>query len=144
MPKIKICSDIKQVIYEFETLAKDSSINDIYNCILEIVKDNKIDSKDVPQFILLVERTHKLIVNLKDKEFKNRSRIEITELFIKFIFHVLVEKGIIGDIDRKTELLREIDALIYACIRLLNFHVDLDIEPNNLVQKIKKFLCCRK
>jgi hypothetical protein len=132
MPKTQICSDIKQVIYEFETLAKDSSINDIYNCILEIVKDDKIDSKDIPQFILLVERTHKLIVDLKDKEFKNKSCIEITELFIKFIFHVLVEKDIIVVPERKREFLTEIDSLIDACIRLLNFHVDLKITPKNI------------
>jgi hypothetical protein len=140
LPKININPDILHVILELDIEA----INDIYKSILEIVKDNKIDSKDIPQFILLIERIHKLIVNLKGADIKAKKRIEITELFIKFIFHSLVEKGIIGDIERKTELLREIDALIDACIRLLNFAIDMDVESKPLFQKIKKFLCFSK
>ena len=140
VPKININPDILHVILELDIEA----INDIYKSILEIVKDNKIDSKDIPQFILLIERIHKLIVNLKCKDIKAKNRIEITELFIKFIFNSLAEKGIIGDIEKNVELLREIDALIDACIRLLNFTIDIDIASKPFVQKIKKFLCFRK
>ncbi len=142
LPTINLNMDMVVIIYHLENIINDIDFFDIYKSILEIIKDGKIDSKDIPQFILLIERIHKFTIDYKDRHFSFENKIKLTEIFIKFLFHGLVEKGIIGVPEKNEELLKEIDSLIDSCIKLLNFSVDLKINKNGFFKNIKKYFYC--
>ena len=145
LPTININMDMVVIIYHLENIINDTDLFDIYKSILEILKDGKIDSKDIPQFIILIERIHKFTISYKGGHYSSENKIKLTEIFIKFLFRGLVEKGIIGVPERNDELIKEIDALIDSCIKLLNFSMDLssNIGNNkNIFNRIKKLFSC--
>lgn len=145
LPKFNMNTDMSGIVYHLEKIVNDTDLYDIYKYILEIVKDGKIDSKDIPQFIILVEKIHKFTINYKDGNFSLESKIKLTAIFIKFIFRGLIEKGIIGNLERKSELIKEIDPLVDVCIRLLNFQIDIQPinDSSNFFDKLKFCFSCK-
>ena len=146
LPTINIHMDMVVIIYHLENIINDTDLFDIYKSILEIIKDGKIDSKDIPQFIILIERIHKFTIDYKGGHYSSENKIKLTEIFIKFLFRGLVEKGVIGVPERNDELIKEIDVLIDSCIKLLNFSIHLSSnigKDKNIFNKIKKLFSCK-
>jgi hypothetical protein len=100
-----------------------SLLVDIEKSFREIIKDNKIDTNDIPEFILILQIIYERIHNFQINQIK---RSELCASILKFIIHVLVEeKKIIHD-EVKNDFLIQIDKLIDSCVSLLNFSNILD------------------
>ena len=97
-------------------------LKDIENAFVEIVKDNKIDSSDFPNFIVLVKKLYELIYKAKDIKLNSTKTAEVCGTVLKFIIYVLVEeKKIKLDEDKKITFLVLTKILIDSCISLLSF-----------------------
>lgn len=96
--------------------------SEIEKAVIEIVKDGKIDSKDIPHFIVVVQKVYQLIYSLKNVKFDSKKRTEITANILKYIVHLMVLEGKITiEEDRRTEFLKDADILVDSCIGLLSF-----------------------
>ena len=118
---IKLTPEIICVINKIISLTPDT-LNDIEISALQIIKDGKIDSNDIPQFIVVVQRIYQVIYNFKDTKIDAKKRSELTATLLKFIIHLLVlERKIKIDQDKQEDLLKNCDILIYSCVGLLGF-----------------------
>jgi len=107
------------------------TFNDIEKAIGDIIKDGKIDSKDIPQFMIVVQKIYQIVYSLKD----TKKHSEMTCSVLKFVVHLLVlERKIIIDEDKETQFLTDCDLLIDACIGLLNF--PKSIKTKGCLQKL--------
>jgi hypothetical protein len=119
--KIDLTPEFIDIIKKIISFSPDC-FNDIEKAVSEIVKDGKIDSKDIPQFMIVVQKIYQLIYSLKDVKLDAKKRSEITCSVIKFVVHLLVlERKIIIDQDKESQFLTDCDILIDACIGLLSF-----------------------
>jgi hypothetical protein len=108
---------IKQILS-----ASPDCFNDIEKAVGEIIKDGKIDSKDIPLFIVVVQKMYQIIYSLKAVKIDAKKRSEITCSVLKYIVHLLIlERKILIDEDKEAQFLTDCDALIDACIGLLSF-----------------------
>ena len=97
-------------------------VKDIENAFVEIVKDNKIDSSDLPNLIVLVQKLYELVYKAKDIKLDTTKRAEVCGTVLKFIIYVLVEERKIKlDEDKKIAFLVSTKKLIDSCISLLSF-----------------------
>lgn len=99
-----------------------NTFNDIETSVKEIIKDGKINTSDIPQLIILVQRIYQVIYELKNTKFDAIKRAEISSKVLKFIIHVLVEERKIK-IQKEDEekFFKETDILIDSCVSLLSF-----------------------
>jgi len=119
--QVNLTPELIEIIKKILSVTPDC-FNDIEKAVNEIVKDGKIDSKDIPQFSVVVQRIYKIIYSLKDAKFDSKKRSEFTTSVLKFIIHLLVLEGKIKiEEDKQAQFLTECDALIDACIGLLSF-----------------------
>ena len=108
---------IKKIIESNNTL-----LDEIEKGLLEVLKDNKIDASDIPQFILIVQILYERILNQKNVLLNPSKPSEICLIILKFIIHTLVEeRKIIIQEEKKVDFLSQLDKLIESCISLLNF-----------------------
>jgi len=98
-----------------------SVLNNIENIFIEITKDNKIDTSDIPHFILILQILYERIFTQKDFSSNPIKRSEFSANILKFIIHVLVEERKIIQDKNKNDFLIQIDKLIDSCVSLLNF-----------------------
>lgn len=104
-----------------------NTLLDLEKAAMEIIKDGKIDTKDIPQFIIIVQRIYQIIYNSHNASalrFKPGSdfRIQLTKMVAKFFIHVLIEEERIKvEHDKKAELIKQCDDLIDACTSLIMF-----------------------
>jgi len=97
-------------------------LKDIEDAFVEIVKDNKIDSSDLPNLILLVQKLYELVYKAKDIKLDTTKRAEVCGTVLKFIIYVLVEERKIKlDEDKKIAFLVLTKNLIDSCVSLLSF-----------------------
>ena len=97
-------------------------LSEIESAVSEVIKDNKIDTNDIPDFIVIVKKLYQGLHNLKDIVIEVNKRSETCATILKFIIHTLVEeRKIIIEEDKKVEFLSQFDRLIDSCISLLNF-----------------------
>ena len=68
-------------------VAAPNFLGDIQDALTAIVLDGKINSKDIPQLIILVKSLYKHIYSLKGVKMNSEKRSEISAGVIKFIFH---------------------------------------------------------
>ena len=112
-----------------------SYFSDVEKLFVEIIKDNKIDARDVPKFIVLTQKLYELIYNFKDKKLDSKKRCEVCASILKFVIYVLVEeKKIAVDDAHKTEFLSETDKLIDSFIALVRLPKKL--KTNNCLQAL--------
>lgn len=95
-----------------------------FNCVektfVEIIKDNKINTTDIPNIITLIQQLYEVIYNLKDTKLDSKKRCEVCSSIIKFLFHTLIEERIIKiDDEHKIEFMNDIDKLIDSFIGLV-------------------------
>ena len=99
-----------------------SLLGEIEKSVSEVIKDNKIDTNDVPEFIIIVQILYERLHNLKDLSIDNQKLAETCATILKFIVHTLVEeRKIVIEEDKKAAFLIQFDKLIDSCISLLNF-----------------------
>jgi hypothetical protein len=122
---IKLTPEIVTIIHKLLNLENDINIfDDLEKLIFGIIKDNKINVKEVPQLIIIIQKLYQTIYSLKIKGIKINSRYcaIITETCLKYIYHLLVFKNkIILDEHEKPIFLGETNELIESCISLLKF-----------------------
>ena len=95
-------------------------LNDIEEAIIEIINDNKIDTNDIPNLIIIIQKLYELIYNSKNVKYDSKTTSNICGNILKFIIHVMVEDGKIKiEEDKKTSFLDLTDKLIDSCISLL-------------------------
>lgn len=97
-------------------------LTDIENATIEIIKDGKIDSKDIPNLIIIIQTLYQFIYSLKNVKFDTKKRSDVTSNSLKYIFHILVlERKIKIEEEKQVEFFSQIDALIDSCISLLSY-----------------------
>ena len=97
-------------------------LSEIESVLIEIVKDNKIDSNDVPNLILLVQKLYELIYKAKNIRLDGEKTAELCGTLLKFMVHKLVEERKIKiDEANQDAFLALADKLIDSCISLLSF-----------------------
>jgi hypothetical protein len=121
--KIDLHPELIDVIKKILSASPDC-FNDIEKAACEIITDGKIDSKDIPQFMIIVQKIYQIIYNLKDKKIDSKKRAHITAEVFKFLIHLLVlERKIKIDEDPEKilEFYTQVGILIDSCIGLLSF-----------------------
>lgn len=131
---IKLTPDIIKLINNIISLYP-KSLTDIENYIKEVIKDGKIDTKDVPKLIVVIKVLYRLIYSLKNIKLDGKKRAEVTSGSLKFIIHLLVlERKIEIPNEIQTEFLKDVDILIDNCVELLVF--PKIIKTNNCLKKL--------
>jgi hypothetical protein len=87
---INLTTELIDIIKKIISLSPNT-INDVEKAVTEIVKDEKIDSKDIPQLIIVVQRLYQFIYSLKDKKIDAKKRSEFTATVLKFIIQLFCE-----------------------------------------------------
>ena len=97
-------------------------LTEIETVFIEIVKDNKIDSNDIPNLITLVQKIYELIYKAKEVHLDSEKTAKFCGTLLKFMVRKLVEERKIKiDDENKVEFFALTDKLINSCISLLNF-----------------------
>ena len=93
-----------------------SSVEDINKCILEIIKDGKIDAMDIPSFLTIVKDIY--ILSHKKITIKVSDLIETIGKLIKFIIQVVLVQNNLAT----TELIQSLNGLIDITIDMIKFN----------------------
>lgn len=127
---IPLTPEVISIINSIITL-KPNILTDIEKAIIETIKDGKIDSKDIPNLIIVMQNIYKFIYSLKNVKIDANKRASITGELLKYFLHVLViENKIKIDEEKQSEFLIQIDALI----SLLSYSKSL--KPKGCFKKI--------
>jgi phage shock protein A len=113
-------------------------LDDIKKSLLEVLKDGKIDSNDIPHLISIIQSLYELMCNLRDFQFDSQSRASICAEVLKFISHFLIlDDHLCVDQLNQFMFLNQIDTLIDSCVSLLSFSSAIKTEGSCLFP----FLC---
>jgi hypothetical protein len=139
--KIELNDDTTSVLYKLIYFSPDF-LNEIDKLVNEIIKDNKIDSNDIPNLILLIKKLYELIHRLKEINFDDAKKVEICSTILKFLVRFLVEERKVNINNENKELVLElIDTLIDSCISLIHFSGNIKI--NSCFTHIKSLFGCK-
>jgi hypothetical protein len=119
--KIVISKDASNMIASIAA-STPAVLDDVKNSLLEIIKDNKIDSSDIPHFIAIIQSLYQIITNLREFKLDNKSKATVCAEVLKYISHFLILDGQIQveKIDQAL-LLNQLDNLVDSCTSLLSF-----------------------
>jgi hypothetical protein len=120
---ITLAPEVTSVINNIISLTPNK-LTDIEKATTEIMKDGKIDSKDIPNLIVVVQRIYQFIYSLKNTKFDAKKRAEITGELLKYLIHILVLERKIkidGDPEKVLEFYKQVNSLIDSCISLLSY-----------------------
>ena len=108
-------------------------LDDIKKSLLEVIKDNKIDSSDIPHLISIIQSLYEIVCNLKEFHLDSQSRASICAEVLKFISHYLIldDQLSVDKLDQMT-FLNQIDTLIDSCAGLLSFSSAIKVDHNCL------------
>jgi hypothetical protein len=127
---ITLAPEIISIINNIISLTPNT-LTDIEKATIEIIKDGKIDSSDIPNLIVIVQRIYQFIYSLKNMNLDAKKRASITGELLKYLIHLLVlEKKIkINEEPEKIlEFYTQINALIDACINLLSYSKTIKVK----------------
>ena len=100
--------------------------NDIEKTLIEIIKDDKINTNDIPNIISLIQKLYETIYNLKGSKLDGKKRCEVCSSIIKFLIHTLIEERIVKiDDEHKIEFIHDVDKLIDSFIGLVRLPKEL-------------------
>ena len=109
--------------------ASPDFLDDIEKSMVEIIKDNKIDSNDIPNLISVIQKLYELIYKNKDIKLDNNKCAEISSSVLKFIIHTLIlERKIKINEENQVVILALIDKLIDSCINLISFQNSIKVK----------------
>ena len=119
--QLTLDNEVVDVFNKILALSPNSFV-EIHNSLSAIALNQKINSEDIPQLIVLVKSVYQTINAVKNSKV---SAIKMTELVggvIKLAFHVLVKEGKIKiEHDRHSVFLDQFDELVDSCVGLLSF-----------------------
>lgn len=122
---IPLTSELISIINNIISLTPNT-LTDIEKATIGIIKDGKIDSKDIPNFIVIIQNLYQFIYSLKNVKFDAKKRADITSSSLKYILHLLVlERKIKIDEENQAEFFTQMDALVDSCISLLTYSKSL-------------------
>jgi hypothetical protein len=122
---ITLTPEVTSVISNIITLTPNT-LTDIEKSTIQIINDGKIDSKDIPNLIVVIKRIYQFIYSLENCKFDTKKRVEITATSLKYLIHLLViEKKIKIDEEKREEFFTQTNALIDSCVDLLSFSKSL-------------------
>ena len=108
---------------------KPTFLNDIEEILLEVIKDGKIDSKDFPELISIIQKLYETIYNIKDKKLTGDSITVMCADLLKIMVYFLVKERRIKVDEEKTDLfLEQIYTLIDSCTGLLSFSKSIKLK----------------
>jgi len=85
-----------------------------------IVQDNVIDSKDIPQIIMLIKKLYELMHKLKDSKITPNQIAEVSSYIIKMVIYVCVAEKIIKVEDaNKEQFFMIVNHVIVSCLELV-------------------------
>lgn len=109
--------------------ASPEFLDDIEKSMVEIIKDNKIDSNDIPNLITVIQKLYELIYKNKDIKLDHKKCAEISSSVLKFIIHTLIiERKIKINEENQVVILALIDKLIDSCINLISFQNSIKVK----------------
>jgi len=118
---ISLTPEVISIINNIISLSPNT-LSDIEKSAIEIIKDGKIDSKDVPNLVVIIQRIYQFIYSLKSVKFDTKKRADVTASTLKYILHFLVlERKIKIEEDKQAEFFTQTDLLIDSCIGLLSY-----------------------
>ena len=118
---ISLTSEHISIINNIISLSPNT-LTDIEKSAVEIIKDGKIDSKDVPNLIIIIQTIYQFIYSLKIEKFDTQKRAYITATTLKYILHLLVlERKIKIEEDKQGDFFTQTDLLIDSCTGLLSY-----------------------
>ena len=104
-------------------------LDDVEKSLLEVIKDGKIDSNDLPHLILLIQKLYETIYKIKDMKLDSKTRTVICSEVLKNIAYFLIkERRIPIDEENSDLLLEQINALIDSCVGLLSFSKSIKVK----------------
>lgn len=122
---LSITPEVTSIINNIITLTPET-LTDIEKAAIEIIKDGKIDSKDIPHLIIVIQRIYQFIYSLKLSKLDTKKRADMTSTLLKYLLRLLVlERKINIDENKKAEFFAQTDALIESCISLLSYSTSL-------------------
>ena len=118
---ITISKDVVEIINNI--IEKNPELlSDVEKSVKEILKDGKINTNDIPEFILVIQILYERLFNTKNVKLNKSNIIETCSIILKFLIHTLIEERKIElDLSKKNELVDQLDKLIDSCMCLLNF-----------------------
>jgi hypothetical protein len=118
---ISLTSEHISIINNIISLSPNT-LTDIEKSAVEIIKDGKIDSKDVPNLVVIIQTIYQFIYSLKIEKFDTQKRAYITATTLKYILHLLVlERKIKIEEDKQGDFFTQTDLLIDSCTGLLSY-----------------------
>jgi hypothetical protein len=88
--------------------------------LLNIIKDSKIDTADIPEFVILLQKVYEIVYVSKQINVSKEELADSCGIISKFVVHALIEKDYIKmDNERKIIVLSEIDNIIDVCVSLI-------------------------
>lgn len=111
----------EQQIIQFILINSPESLINIKTCILEIIKDGKIDAADIPQFIQLIKYVY--ILCYQD----NKIQLNISDIastvgsIVKYVIHIVLDKYNI----KNPELVICCDSLVNICVEMIDLQSSL-------------------
>lgn len=124
---ITLTPELTSVINNIISLTPNT-LTDIEKATIEIIKDGKIDSNDIPNLIVIVQKIYQFIYSLKSMKLDAKKRANITGELLKYIVHLLVlERKIKIDEDPEKiyQFYSQVNALIDSCVDLLSYSKSL-------------------
>lgn len=122
---VSITPEVTSIINNIISLTPET-LTDIEKAAVEIIKDGKIDSKDIPHLIIVIQRIYQFIYSLKLSKLDTKKRADMTSTLLKYLLRLLVlERKINIDENNKAEFFAQTDALIESCISLLSYSTSL-------------------
>ena len=124
-------SEKEMMIIKIIVQQSPSMIQEINQCVLDIVKDGKIDSNDIPSFIKLIKSLYVFCHE------NNNIKININEIakmigpIVKYIVHIVLSKN-----DKSTP------ELVKCCDSLIDISVEMIQLQSNMRTKICNFAIC--
>lgn len=128
MPVIEISPKTKKLISQIIEIQPNifKDFSEILQCI---IADNKIDTKDIPNFISIIKLLYEFARSEKKIKISKNELADCIGQIIKLLLKVLLEKKEIKiDDDKKEELLNALDAIVDTCISLITLSDSFNLD----------------
>tara|TARA_B100000900_G_scaffold413313_1_gene437051 strand:- start:1234 stop:2013 length:780 start_codon:yes stop_codon:yes gene_type:complete len=120
-------------------LSIDHYFDDVEEIMNDIVRDNKIDARDVPKIMLLLTELYKMLQQIKDVKFDEKLCGEI----LKTLFNIALKEQLIPIAEQDIELLKCLYDIVDTSITLMQ--TDTSGEKKGIIYHLKKcFNSCKK
>lgn len=134
---LPISHEAKMVLSQL--LSVDGYFDNVEAIMKDIVRDNKIDARDVPKIMLLLTELYKMLQQIKEVKFDEKLCGEI----LKTLFNIALKEQLIPIAEQDIELLKCLYDIVDTSITLMQ--TDTSGEKKGLFYHLKKcFNSCKK